>query len=386
LQPIVASKADREAGHVGGIVQRTATWVPNTWPVQQTCDFLTVQRQTCVTLRGEVFAGYRYNTVGGEGFSEFVLDRGEIGTGLTWKPLQRVEGGVVLAVEAVRSAGPQSLIGIQGNSLVVRLLETYGNLAIHASPIDIGLRVGLVPERWIQQVEKGYDTRGLLALGSDDGRFFDRSDLGATLTLSGWKGLVELDLEYFNGEGRAQQELNAGKNTTVMATVSPLRRQTKKGPMTLSLRGGYRDGSLGVASLRNHRGAAAATFASPWAYAGFEYAHALGIDGQPGVVANTLAGWASGHVWAPWIGLMAKYDRTQQNLDDSASTVQRITAGVFSDLFPYIDRNRRRLRLYVSYQYEGYGEAAGPLPGTPEAANTHRVLLQLQGRGIVRIW
>lgn len=361
-------------------------WVPNTWPVAQPCDFTLTERRTCLWITGEVFTGFRHDTTAGRRFGEFRVDRGELGTGLVWVAHERIEAGLVLQLEAIRSAGPQSLVGIDGDSLIVRLLETYGQLVAHLGPIDLGARAGLVPERWIEQVQKGYDTRAVEPIPSERGLLFDRSDLGASLTASGWEGRVELDLAVVNGEGRAQKELNPGKNTTAMITVRPWRRRLDRGPLTLAVHGAYRDGSLGVASLRNHRGAAALSFASPWVYAGFEYAHALGYQARGDVTANALGAWASGHVLAPWLGLMVKYDRLQSDLDDAASTIQAATAGVFSDLFPYLDRNRRRLRLHVVYQYEGYGDAAGPLPGTPEALDTHRVLVQLQARGTIRAY
>ncbi|MCA9653223.1 MAG: hypothetical protein H6712_31685 [Myxococcales bacterium] len=361
-------------------------WVPNSWPVAQPCDFTLTPRRSCLVLSTDVFAGYRHDFVAGGSMGEFRVDRGEVGTGFVWKPHARIEGGAVVRLEAIRSAGPGSLMGIDGNSLIVRLLETYGHVAAHLGPIDLGARVGLVPERWIEQVQKVYDTRAVASIPSERAAFLDRSDVGATLTASGWKGLVELDLQVVNGEGRAQEELNPGKNTTAMLSVRPLRRRLPKGPLVLAVHGGYRDGSLGVASLRNHRGAVAIGVSSPWVYAGFEYAHALGYQARGDVTANALGAWASGHVLAPWLGLMGKLDRIQADLSDGDSVVLVATAGAFGDLFPYIDRNRRRLRLYVVYQYEGHGDAAGPLPGTPEALDTHRVMVQLQARGAIRAY
>ena len=273
---------------------RERYWVPNAWPVAQPCDFTLTPHRTCLVIAAEVFAGYRYDAVAGRSFNEFRVDRGELGTAFVWQAHPRIEAGAVVRLEAIRSAGPQSLQGIDGDSLVVRLLETYGQLVAHLGPIDLGARAGLVPERWIEQTQKGYDTRGIEGLPSEKALLLDRADVGATLTASGWKGLVELDLQIVNGEGRAQKEQNSGKNTAVMLTVRPLQRRHAKGPLTLAVHGGYRDGSLGVTSLRNHRGMAAVTFASPWVYAGFEYAHALGTQARPDVAANALGG---GFAW-----------------------------------------------------------------------------------------
>lgn len=359
-------------------------WVPSSWPVAQPCDFTLTAHRTCLVLAAEVFAGFRYDAVAGRDFNEFRVDRGEVGTGLVWQAHERIEAGAVARLEVIRSAGPQSLQGIDGDSLIVRLLETYGQLVAHVGPVDLGARVGLVPERWIEQTQRGYDTRGLEGTPAEKAMMLDRSDVGATLTASGWKGRVELDLQLVNGEGRAQKEQNPGKNTTAMLTVRPLLRRLAKGPLVLAVHGGYRDGSLGVASLRNHRGMAAVTFSSPWAYVGLEYAHALGYQARGDVAANALGVWASGHVLAPWLGLLGKYDRIQADLAQRGSVAQSVTAGVFSDLFPYLDRNRRRVRLYAAYQYDDHGDAAGPLPGVPQALDAHRFLLQLQVTGVVR--
>jgi len=384
-EPLPASTVDGLRPVTWSIAHpRERYWVPNAWPVAQPCDFTLTPHRTCLVLAAEVFAGYRYDAVAGRDFNEFRVDRGELGTGFLWQAHERIEAGAVIRFEAIRSAGPQSLQGIDGDSLVVRLLETYGQLVAHLGPVDLGARAGLVPERWLEQVQKGYDTRGIEGTPSEKALMLDRSDVGATLTASGWKGLVELDLQLVNGEGRAQKEQNPGKNTTAMLTVRPLQRRHARGPIALAVHGGYRDGSLGVSVVRNHRGMAAVTFASPWIYAGFEYAHALGYQARGDVVANALGIWASGHVLAPWLGLVGKYDRIQADLATQGSVVHSLTAGVFSDLFPYLDRNRRRVRLYAAYQYEGYGDTAGPLPGTPQALDTHRFLLQLQVGGTLR--
>jgi hypothetical protein len=364
---------------------RDRGWIPNAWPTLQSCPLDTDTAPVCVLVRADVFAGYRASWIGGDPFSEFRLDRAEVGTGLLWKPFDRLETGATVGVEAVRSAGPQSLTGIDGDSLVVRLLDAYGHAALHVGPIDLGLRGGVVPERWIEQVEKGYDTRGFDALGSDRLRFFDRSDLGVTLTASGWKGLVDIDLEVVNGEGRAQRELNRGKNTTAMVTVRPFQRDLPNGPMVVALHGAFRDGSLGVASAADRRGAAAVTFASPWVYGGFEYVHALGFGGRSDRESNAIGTWVSGRILPRWLGVLAKYDRFQQELGESGTVVHSISLAAFSDVFPYIDRNRRRVRIYAGWQYENYGDAAAPLSGAGAAVDTHRVLVQLEIRGLARL-
>lgn len=360
-------------------------WVPNAWPTRQTCDLDPSGAPMCVLVRTDVFAGWRASSIGGAQQSEFRIDRAEVGSGLVWRPLERLHAGAMIDVEAVRSAGPQSLTGIDGDSLIVRLLDAYGHVAVRLGPIDLGARAGLVPERWIEQVEKGYDTRGIDALPSDRARFFDRADVGFSLTASGWNSRVDLDLEVVNGEGRAQRERNRGKNTTTIATVRPVVREHAQGPIVLALHGAFRDGSVGLGSAADRRGAAAVTFASPWVYAGFEYVHALGYGGRGDLTANTLGAWVSGRILPRWLGAFAKYDRTQQDLARAGTAVDSIGVGVFSDVFPHVDRNRRRVRLYAAYQHDGYGRLAAPLPGAPAASDTHRFLIQLEIRALARL-
>lgn len=361
----------------------------NQWPVEPFCNMNPAGKDGCVTVDAEVFAGYRYSAYNGSRrFNEFALDRGELGTQLWWRPHRRIDTGVAVRIEAIRSAGPNSVKGIDGDSLIMRLAQAYGHAAVHLGPIHLGVRFGQIPERWIEQVEKGYDTRGLEPLPSDRIVMYDRADLGASLTASGWRGLVELDLALTNGEGRAQKELNPGKNTTVVLTVRPLRIDHSRGPVRLAIHGLYRDGSYGVTSPetgpgRNHRVAGAITFQSPWAFAGLEYGRAFGYGANPAVIADVVGVWASAYAYQPWIGLAAKYDHHRQDVRLAGSQVHVATAALFSDVFGYVWRNRRRIRLYAGYQYEGYGELAGPIAGVP-VATAHRFLVQLTAQGLFR--
>jgi hypothetical protein len=75
--------------------------------------------------------------------------------------------------------------------------------------------------------------------------------------------------------------------------------------------------------------------------------------------------------------------RNGQDTRLAGSHVNVVTAALFSDVFGYAWRNRRRIRLYAGYQYEGYGDAAGPVAGVP-VASAHRFLLQLTAQGLFR--
>ena len=96
-----------------------------------------------------------------------------------------------------------------------------------------------------------------------------------------------------------------------------------------------------------------------------------------------LGAWASAYAYQPWVGVVAKFDHHRQDVRLAGSYVNVVTAALFSDVFGYAWRNRRRIRLYAGYQYEGYGDAAGPVAGVP-VASAHRFLLQLTAQGLFR--
>ncbi|MFV8753229.1 hypothetical protein ACNOYE_21995 [Nannocystaceae bacterium ST9] len=370
----------------------------NVWPHRQLCDLDPELRPACLMLGADLITGYRWSRVGDEGAGEFTLDRAELGSELVWQPIRWLDAGARVRLEALRSAGPDSLQGIDGNALVVRAWQAFGHVAGHFGPIDVGVRAGLVPERWIEQVEKGYDQRGLGSLGSERRQLFDTADLGVSLTISGWRSLVDLDVAIVNGEGRSQREQNPGKNTTLILSVRPLRLPHRAGPIELALHGVYRDGSLGPASTRSHRAGGATSLRSPWVFAGVEYVRAFGYLDRGDVQADVISAWTTARLapwgprhfdperrFAPWAGLVlgVQHARLDVSLVDAA--IDTVSAGLFAELFPTIERNTRRVRLYVAYQWEGFGALAGSLPGAPEAQTTHRVLVTLHAFGLARL-
>jgi hypothetical protein len=329
----------------------------------------------CASVTADVVAGYRDGTLGGARASEFVLDRAELDGRLTWHASPSARGGVAARMQAVRSAGPQSLFGIEGDSIVLRMLEAYGHGAWRLGELEISARAGLIPERWIELVEGGYDLRALDALISDR-RYFHRADLGASFSAVGWDGAAQLDLSVVNGEGLAQRELNAGKNSTLIATLRPVR----KDALVWSVHAAYRDGSLGVGSARDHRVALASTVRMPLLVAGAELVRAAGLDARSELESHAASTWATVQLKPAPLGLAGKYDWIDQDRATSNAIVQRLTAGVFADALA-LGEGGSRLRLYLAYQHERFGEAAGALPGASEALEAHRALIVVHARG-----
>jgi hypothetical protein len=255
------------------------------------------------------------------------------------------------------------------------MLEAYGHGAWRLGELELSARLGLIPERWIELVEEGYDLRALDPLLSDR-RYFHRADLGASFSAVGWGGAVQLELSVVNGEGLSQRELNVGKNSTLIATFRPLR----EGALVWAVHAAYRDGSLGVGSARDHRFALASTVRAPQVVAGAELVRAAGLDARSELVSQGASAWATVQLGSAPLGLAAKYDWLDQDRATANANVQRITAGLFGDaLTP--DDEAPRLRLYLAYQHEHFGQAAGALPGASEALEAHRVLVFMHARG-----
>ena len=326
-----------------------------------------------VDLEAQMFAGYRFEDTEAEDFNEFALTRAELGAWLRFNP----HLGGELRVEAIRSAGPQSLIGVDGDSLVLRAKRAWAYARVKADPVIIDLRAGLIPDPWIDTLEMSYDLRGISPTAGELTTFFDTSDLGASAIVDLKQGLARLQVAATNGEGRNQAEQNTGKNTTAVLSVQPLRLTLGGEPAALTLLAFYRDGSVGVGKARSNRVGGGVTFTSVYGWAGAEYMRADGVLGRD-QQGEALAAWFNAPVWANWVGLVGRFDQFSLNseADDAARTI--ISGGIYSDLvYPGRPPDPTRFRVYLIGQREDAGADAGPVPGAPEIASATRVLLLL---------
>jgi hypothetical protein len=321
---------------------------------------------------------------GQDHFGEFRLMRGEAGFMLGYGPWVRSE----LRLEAIRSAGPQSLFGVDQNSMVFRAKRAWAGFGLNTSGFRVELQGGLVFDPWIEAVQSGYDFRGVAALASERGTFFDAADLGAKLMFSGWGGLLEVALSFANGEGRNQIEQNRGKNITGVITVRPWMPTLFGQPAALGIVLSAREGSLGTGSVRNHRYSGAITFRSTRVGGGLEYVYADGYLGRSSRSADGLGVWAGGTILDGWLGIFGRYDRMNLDygLDDATNT--RITAGLYTDPLTALTGGSMpgAARLYVLYERETFGEDAGAVAGAPLVSEEHRLMFRLDINLGFRVW
>lgn len=332
----------------------------------------------------------------GDDFTEFLIDRAELGAMYRYG-----QWGAELRLEAIRSSSPGSVMGIDGDSLLLRLKRGWGFGRFQLTPYhSVEVRAGLIPDAYKELLENDYDLRGLAPTMTERARFFDTADIGAMVGWDGWEQRVRLRVELSNGEGRNQVERNNGKNTTIAFTVTPLALRVHRGPLHISIHGAWRDGSLGVGNARNHRLAAGVTFVGPCPRAGFEFVRASGYDGRAEQVAQGWAVWANSYFATHWIGGAFRYDSVVPDVDVTGDDVRsrgtrRITAALYSDLFGAVTSEQRTrpplglgfslMRVYAAVEWDRFDELAGVLPGSGSAANTTRYMLLIQANGY-RSW
>ena len=328
-----------------------------------------VPSKLTVRLAGQLFAGWRGTYTDADDDNEFEVDRAEVGLGVAWG--QRA--GLALRSEAVRSATPGSVLGVDGDSLVLRAKHAFGWGRAQRGRLSGEVRLGLVPEPWLEAVEAGYDLRGLAPLLAERARLYDSADLG--LVVRGALGSqATVALSALNGEGRNQLEQNDGKNLGVVAGVRAARLRLWGGEALLWAHGGARLGGTGAGNARAHRVAGALTMLSPRLAAGAELVHATGVDGAADRQALVVGGWA--RVAAlPWAGAMLRYDRSDVDTEADDAVVHSFSAGLYADLVER--RAGQELRVFAAWQRERFGANAGALAGAGVVSDSDRIVIEL---------
>ena len=195
----------------------------------------------------EVFAEYRYRHTdapvdGSTWFHEFDVPRVHGAIEGEW---ENAKGRVVL--EAVRSAGEGALIGVSGDSFVLRVREAYGRYRFLDS-IDVS--AGVIPTLTIPDLDGTWMMRAVAPSALESSGLGSAADLGVKVKYDlpqkfGWIALAAT-----NGEGYTSRELNRGKNIEAAFEVHPV----PSGPLLpLGVFASYTTGSSGTVSARADR-------------------------------------------------------------------------------------------------------------------------------------
>lgn len=288
----------------------------------------------------------------GETASAFELGRAELGARLRWDGIE-----AEARFETVRSAQPQSLFGIDRNSLVVRARWVRVGGGVDLGPVRLSGQAGLVADPFLDFVEDGYDLRDLHPLTAQTTGLLDQSDIGARLQLSAFEERLAVEVAFANGEGATETERNDGVNTTLTVHGVPYKGDLLGGSH-VQLTGFWRDGSRGAGAVQDDRLGVAAAARSVMGSVGVAYVMATGFAEQAARDATDLEAWANATVLDDWFGVMGRFAHTALDTRVDADR-QRITAGLYLDP-PLTDRAlKRRARIYVTWSRLTHGADTG---------------------------
>lgn len=295
----------------------------------------------------ELYAQARWIDRAGDDLNELRLDRGELGARIGLGP----RGAAELRVESVRSAMEGGALGIDGDSSVLRVKFAQLAGTTVAGPLRIDGAIGFVPDPWIGALEDGYTLNALSRTASQRLLGWPTSDLAALARAM--LGPARLTVSVGNGEGLRYPEQNTGKTTTAVLELVPVHRRA----LRLAVAAVGRDGSIGVASLRDRRAGGSATVITPWLRGGVEVVRAWGIGDHADAEGVVIGGWAEGRLVGD---LFASARGATLGFDAGG---RRSTLGGALAIEPWTEATRGRLRVWLALDRVTSSGDAMPLPG-----------------------
>lgn len=262
-----------------------------------------------LTIGSELFANYTRRTSGdavGTGDDRFELSRLHLAS--------RYERGRVTArvvIEGTRSTADGALVGVAGDSFVLRAREAYAEVRM---PYEFGVRAGMVPTLTIPEIEGTWLLRAVAAVPLEQLRFASPADLGAQARWTFPQRFGALAASVTNGEGYTSRELDTRKSGEIALTLRPL---AGAGWTELALFASASRGTIGVSSARNDRATAALLWQGAWLRTGLSYTLAWGLAGDGALRPNLFEAFVSAEpVPDVLVGLRA----TRAELDSRTQT------------------------------------------------------------------
>ncbi len=258
----------------------------------------------------EVFGQYALRLVDGSAgdaawFHAFELPRAHASIGAGYGPAQ---GRFVL--EAVRSAAEGALLGVAGDSLVLRVREAWAGAAITRW---IELRAGVVPTLTIPEIEGTWRLRAVAPTPLEVTGLGAPADLGVTVRARLPADVGWVAVGAYNGEGYTNRELNRGKSLEA-AFAAHLPRGALR-PLTLF--GSYVLGSSGTGLSRADRLTGALLWQGDRVRAGVSVTRGWGVDDDGARGALLVEGFARIEPVARFIvGLRATWWQRDDRVDD----------------------------------------------------------------------
>ncbi len=204
---------------------------------------------------------------GGPAMPVFTVPRVQAGLDAEW-----LGATARIVAEGAYATNGGALVGVQGDSVVLRLREAWAGYRWRF----LEARLGLIPTLLIPELERGFRFRELTADGLEANKLLAPADLGATL-----KGYLPAEYGFIgvqvtNGEGYTSRELNTGKNFDATALVRPL--ASLKLPLELLAHGSF--GTSGLPQIPTTRVGGGVQWSGPRLGAGASAFWAKGFLGE----------------------------------------------------------------------------------------------------------
>ena len=279
--------------------------------------------------------------------------------------------GARIRTTAVRSATEGSYIGVDGESVLMRISVAEARWT--EADWGLTLSAGMVQDAWVTTSNTLWGLRALEATLSQRIGVMDASDIGSTVVWTSPKRRVTLVGQMTSGEGFKYRERNDGINTSGLLTVRPI----ATNDADLELSGFVRDGSKGNLLARNHR--YGARVAGRWGFVkgGMSYLKALGNAGRILAEPSVTSTWFTANI-PMGILAAARADFANWRPDNAQSQNYLVAVG------PTLPLNREGKApgaLLLGVKQTRNTEAGGGVAGAATYQNTQLYFLQLQFRG-----
>ena len=279
--------------------------------------------------------------------------------------------GTRVRTSAVRSASQGSYIGVDGESILMRL--DLAEVRWVETDWGLGIAAGLVQDAWSSTENSAWDFRALaLSLGQQND-WMDGSDAGGTIVWTSPKSLVTIAAQMTSGEGSKARERNNGINAAGLITI----RAPTPDDVNLEVTGFARDGSKGQMLARNHRFGGRINGAWKSLAAGASHLKALGVNGLILPEPSGTSAWFTVNSPQKVLGA-ARVDMTNWNGGDATSTALTLAVGTS---LPVRAKDDAPGALMVGWKRRANSDNASGVAGAQIFEEANTLFLQLQFRG-----
>ncbi|MFT3776511.1 MAG: hypothetical protein QM820_65050 [Minicystis sp.] len=186
-----------------------------------------------------------------------------------------------IVLEAVRSASEGALLGVAGDSFVMRVREASAGYRLGRF---LAIDAGVVPTLTIPELDGTFALRAVAATPMERAGLGSPADLGATVRFNFPADYGFVAVGAYNGEGYNQRELNRGKNLEAAVELHPAPSTVAR---PLAVFASFVNGSTGTGSAKANRLTTALLWQGRRVRAGADFVYAWGV-GENGLQRSYL--------------------------------------------------------------------------------------------------